>query len=70
MSVLLNKDYNKGFNDGIKHGAKMAKKAVAIEFLERLQALKDKKGIGPKTWDKILECLEVKDEGPNNRSKS
>lgn len=59
MSVLLNKDYNKGFNDGAKHGAKQAKKAVAIEFVNRLQVLRNTNGIGPKTWEKILDALDI-----------
>lgn len=61
MSILTNADYNKGFHDGTRHGAKVAKKAVAEEFLLRLRALRKTKGIGPKTWEKVLSCLEVKE---------
>ncbi len=60
--MLLNKDYNKGFNDGVKYGARQAKKAVANEFVNRLQALRNKRGIGPKTWNKVLDCLDVRDQ--------
>jgi hypothetical protein len=71
MSVLMNKDYNRGLNDGIKSGYKKgheeglaegmvaAKRAVAEDFVNRLQVLRNTKGIGPKTWDKILDCLDM-----------
>ena len=58
---IFNKDYNKGFNDGMKHGAKVAKKAVAEEFVNRLEQLRNEKGIGPKTWDKIMNCLDLRE---------
>lgn len=62
MSIITNKDYNKGFNDGMKHGAKNAKRAVAVEFVNRLEKLRNEKGIGPKTWDKIIDCLDINKE--------
>jgi flagellar biosynthesis/type III secretory pathway protein FliH len=69
--MILNKDYNKGFNDGLKSGHKAgleeglaegmvaAKRAVAEDFVNRLQRLRNEKGIGPKTWEKILDCLDI-----------
>ena len=62
MKGILNTDYNQGFNDGAKYGAREAKKAVAIEFVQRLELLRNEKGIGPKTWDKILDALDISKE--------
>jgi hypothetical protein len=62
VKTLLNKDYNKGFNDGTKHGVNKARKAVGEEFIMRLQKLRNEKGIGPKTWSKIMESLDIKKE--------
>lgn len=59
---MINQDWNKGFNAGVKQGAQEAKKAVAAEFLNRLQKLRNEKGIGPKTWDKIIDCLDIMKE--------
>lgn len=58
-NMLTNKDYNKGFNDGVRHGANKARETVAVEFMTRLQALRGEKGIGPKTWEKIVDALDV-----------
>lgn len=75
--MLLNKDYNKGLNDGLKSGHKQgyeqglaegmiaAKRAVAEDFVNRLQVLRNTKGVGPKTWDKILDCLDITKEDNN-----
>jgi hypothetical protein len=63
VNVLLDKKYNKGFNDGTKFGAKVAKRAVADEVIVRLQELRNKKGIGPKTWGKILDSLDLTEGG-------
>lgn len=66
MSILLNQDYNKGFNDGRQAGRRegmlAAKQAVAEDFVDRLQKLRNEKGIGPKTWDKIIDCLDINKE--------
>lgn len=59
LTALLNKDYNKGFHDGTEYGVKAAKKEVAIDFVARLQKLRNEKGIGPKTWEKILDSLDI-----------
>lgn len=57
-NMVLNMDYNKGF----QAGAKAAKKAVANEFIVRLEQLRNEPGIGPKTWEKVLNCLDVRDK--------
>lgn len=62
---MINEDWNKGYNAGVKEGAKKAKKVVAIEFVNRLQELRNTKGIGPKTWDKIIDCLDINKEDNN-----
>lgn len=62
MVAIFNKDYNKGFNDGMNHGVKLARKAVAEEFINRLEQLRNEPGIGPKTWDKIMGCLDIREE--------
>lgn len=62
MSILLDKQYNKGFNDGTQYGMKAAKKAVAEDFLERLFVLRNTPGIGPKTWEKIIEALDLNNQ--------
>lgn len=59
---MINEDWNRGFNAGVQHGAKQAKKAVAEEFVARLVKLRNEKGIGPKTWDKIMDCLDITKE--------
>lgn len=66
-NMMMNKDYNRGFHDGTKFGARMAKKKVAVEFVNRLQTLRNTKGIGPKTWDKIMDCLDINKEEVNER---
>lgn len=57
--IITNQNYNKGFNDGVAHGAKLAKKAVAEEIVCRLETLRNEKGVGPKTWERILTTLEL-----------
>lgn len=52
-NVLLDKSYNKGFSDGTRHGMNKARKAVALEFIQRMRGLQETKGIGPVTWAKI-----------------
>lgn len=62
MALILDPEYYKGYNAGLREGARKAKSAVAVEFVDRLQELRNTKGIGPKTWDKIIDCLDINKE--------
>jgi hypothetical protein len=65
MPMIINEEWNKGYNAGLKAGAQKAKKTVAIEFVNRLQSLRNEKGIGPVTWDKIMDHLDINKEDTN-----
>lgn len=56
---LTNSPYNQGFHDGTKHGMNLARKVLALEFLQRLKELENVKGIGPKTFERVIEMLDV-----------
>lgn len=48
---------------------KAAKRAVAEAFIERLEGLRNVHGIGPKTWEKILETLDLREETIDEKEK-
>lgn len=67
-SVILNPSYNQGFVAGTAYGMKTARMQAAIEFVQNLAKLEDIPGIGPKTYEKIVEALSVSEhEGENSK---
>jgi recombinational DNA repair protein RecR len=59
----MNADYWKGFRDGQEHGEKKAAELLAFY----LESLKEVPGIGPKTWQRIVEHINTIDVRKGNR---
>jgi recombinational DNA repair protein RecR len=53
----MNADYWKGFRDGQEHERKKAAELLAFY----LESLKEVPGIGPKTWQRIVEHINTVD---------
>lgn len=58
-NTLTDERYNKGFADGTQFGMRTARKQIAIEFVQQLVEIEKIPGIGPKTFEKIVNALDV-----------
>jgi hypothetical protein len=57
----MNPDYWRGFNDGKRAGEKEAREKAAQLLAFYLESLKEVPGIGPKTWQRIVEHINTVD---------